>query len=212
MMEKMNVRSISSDPAVPPAPWRQRLVLLAIIACFALPLAAAWLSVGHWRPDGSVQHGELLHPARPLELRFDPASEADANGVERLRGRWVLAYVGSADACDARCRTGLYDMRQVRLALGKDIDRIKTLLLLDARPAPEWRQWLSAEHAATVVGVTDDAQRTALLSAFPQAGRAGDWVYLLDPLGNLLMRYPVEAEPSGILKDLKRLLKWSKIG
>ncbi|MBK8509397.1 MAG: cytochrome oxidase assembly protein [Candidatus Competibacteraceae bacterium] len=208
----MNVRSMSSDPASVPAAWRQRLVLLAIIACFVLPLAAAWLSVGHWRPDGSVQHGELLNPARPLELRFEPASEADSIGRERLRGRWVLVYVGSADACDARCRTGLYDMRQVRLALGKDIDRIKTLLLLDARPTPEWRQWLSAEHAATVVGVADDTQRTALLSAFPRSGQAGDWVYLLDPLGNLLMRYPVDVEPRGILKDLQRLLKWSKIG
>ncbi|MBL8251079.1 MAG: hypothetical protein JNK31_05385 [Candidatus Competibacter sp.] len=207
----MNAHSMLSGAASIPPPWRQRLVLLFVIGCFALPLAAAWLLVGHWRPSGSVQHGELLDPARPMELRFESVGGGSPTGAG-LRGRWVLAYVGAASACDARCRTGLYDMRQVRLALGKDIDRLKTLLLLDGEPTPELRRWLAAEHPAMTVGVADSAQHNALIGAFPRPGQAGDWVYLLDPLGNLLMRYPVEVEPRGVLKDLQRLLKWSKIG
>jgi len=125
---------------------------------------------------------------------------------------WRRNAIGLAAECDAHCRTGLYDMRQVRLALGKDMDRVKTLLLLDAIPATEFRGWLAAEHSATVVGVADAANRTALIEAFNQPGRVGEWIYLLDPLGNLLMRYPIDTDPRGLLKDLQRLLKWSKIG
>lgn len=194
------------------ARWRQRLILVFIVACFAVPLAAAWLLVGRWQPDGSVQHGELLNPARPIPtLRFDSPAGQPLDGMA-LRGHWVLIYVGSATACDERCRTALYDMRQVRLALGKDMGRVKTVLLQEGSPEPDLRRWLADEHAAMIVGAADAASRTALTAAFAQPGAAGDWIYLLDPLGNLLMRYPVTVEPRGMLKDLQRLLRLSKIG
>lgn len=207
----MSVQSASLDPASVPPLWRQRLLLLLIVACFALPLAAAWLLIGHWRPAGSAQHGELLDPARPTSLRL-ASLQGQSLDDAALRGRWVLAYVGSATGCDPRCRTGLYDMRQVRLALGKEMDRVRTLLLLDAAPTAEFRAWLAAEHPATTVGVADNASRAALLEPFGRPGGVGEWLYLLDPHGNLLMRYPVDVEPRGLLKDLQRLLKWSKIG
>jgi hypothetical protein len=198
-------------PSAIPAIWRPRLALLLIIACFAVPLATAWLLVGHWRPTGSVQHGELLDPARPVELRLVLPEGKPSDGAG-LRGRWVLAYVGSAAACDQRCRTGLYDIRQVRLALGKDMSRVQTLLLLNGQPEAEFRRWLGAEHPTMTVGVADPATQAALLDAFRQPGQVGDWLYVLDPLGNLLMRYKIDVEPRGLLKDLQRLLKWSKIG
>ena len=208
----MSIHSISINSSSLPAIWRQRLFLLFVIACFVVPLATAWLLIGHWRPESSAQHGELLNPARPLpDLRFDSVDGHPLDGAG-LRGRWVMAYVGSAAECDARCRTGLYDMRQVRLALGKDMERVKTVLLLDGMPETGLRQWLATEHAAMTVGAADDSTRNALIQAFGQPGRAGEWIYLLDPLGNLLMRYPVDTEPRGLLKDLQRLLKWSKIG
>ena len=208
----MSVHSISVRPSSISPIWRQRLLLLFIVACFALPLAAAWLLVGHWRPGGSAQHGELLDPARPIaNLQFDSLDGRRVDGAA-LRGHWVLAYVGSAVECEARCRTGLYDMRQVRLALGKDMGRIKTLLLLDGVPEVEFRKWLAAEHPATTAGAADAASRNALIEAFDRPGHAGEWMYLLDPLGNLLMRYPIDTDPRGLLKDLQRLLHWSKIG
>lgn len=207
----MNAHSVLFDPSSAPPVWRQRLLLLFVVACFALPLAVAWLLVDRWRPGGSAQHGELLDPARPTSLRFAPPQGRSADDTA-LRGRWVLAYIGPATACDARCRTGLYDMRQVRLALGKDMDRVKTLLLLDAAPTAELSDWLAAEHPATIVGVADAASRDALIEPFGRPGGVGEWLYLLDPHGNLLMRYPADVEPRGLLKDLQRLLKWSKIG
>ena len=207
----MNARSLSSHSATLPPPWRQRLWLLFIIACFALPLAAAWLLVGHWRPSGSVQHGELLSPTRLVELRYAPLSDV-RSGSAVARGRWVLVYLGSATGCDDRCRNGLYTLRQTRLALGRDLERVTTLVLVEDRPATAFRHWLAVEHPAMTVGLGDAATRSDLLGAFPQPGRAGEWFYLLDPLGNLVMRYPIDTEPRGLLQDLQRLLKWSKIG
>lgn len=195
-----------------PARWRPRLMLLFIIACFAVPLAAAWWLVGHWTLAGTGQHGELLHPARPLPvLRFTPLDDGGPDGTA-LRGHWVMAYVGAAGECDTACQTALYDLRQVRLALGKDMGRVKTLLLLNVTPEIRLREWLATEHAAMVVGVADLAAWTELTGAFPTPGAAGEWIYLLDPLSNLLMRYPVGGEPRGMLEDLRRLLRLSKIG
>ena len=196
-----------------PAIWRQRLALLFIIACFAIPLATAWLLVGRWQPGSSVQHGELLNPARPLaHLRFATLDDQPLDGAV-LKGRWVMLYAGSTMPCEADCKTALYAMRQVRIALGKDIERIKTLLLLDGVPDTGLRQWLAAEHPAMTVGVADAVTRTELSQAFiGSSATAREWIYLLDPLGNLLMRYPVTVEPRGMLKDLQRLLRLSKIG
>jgi hypothetical protein len=208
----MSVPSISLNSPTIKTLWRQRLLLLLVISAFMAPLVAAWLLIGHWRPHGSVQHGELLNPARPIALQFTTLDQQGSTHNEAWRGRWVLIYLGSAALCDPRCRTSLYDMRQVRLALGRDLERVKTALLLDATPGAELRQWLSAEHPATVVVTVDSVNQQLLMAAFPQAGQLGDWMYLLDPLGNLVIRYPIDMDPRGLLKDLQRLLKWSKIG
>ncbi len=153
----------------------------------------------------------MLDPARPLDLRFDPVEKSRVDHAA-LRGHWVLVYPGSAGGCDSRCQTALYDMRQVRLALGKDMSRVVTLLLLDRMPEDGLRHWLAAEHAAMLLGSAAAKTRNSLSKAFGQPGPSGDWIYLLDPLGNLLMRYPVTVDPSGMLKDLKRLLRLSQIG
>lgn len=208
----MSIDAIPAKTGTIPTIWRQRLMLLFIIACFAVPLAAAWLLVGRWQPEGSVHHGQLLNPARPLaQLRFTTLDGRPLDGAV-VRGHWVLIHIDSAAECDPSCQTALYAMRQVRLALGKDMGRVKTLLLLDGLPNAQQRRWLAAEHAATTVGVADTATRTELGDAFGSTGTGGRWIYLLDPLGNLLMRYPAAVEPRGMLKDLKRLLSLSNIG
>lgn len=204
----MNVQTLPIKDSTVSPPWRRRLYLLFIVACFAVPLAAAGWLAGRWVPGHTVQHGELLSPARPTGLRF---TSLDGRSTT-LRGYWTLLYAGSAKGCDARCHTALYDLRQVRLALGKDMGRVETVWLLDGAPDAALRQWLAHEHTAMVVGVADAGMQSLLLKAFAQVGTVGDWIYLIDPHGNLLMRYPVTVEPRGVLKDLQRLLKWSRIG
>ncbi len=212
MKNWMNVRSVLVKADAIPMLWRQRLILLFIIACFAIPLVVAWLLVGRWQPSSSVQHGELLNPARLLtKLHFATLDSQHWNETA-IRGHWVLIHMGSATECDTSCHTALYDMRQVRLALGKDMGRVKTLLLLETLPDTGLRQWLADEHPAMIVGVANAATRTELISAFRSPAATQEWIYLVDPLGNLLMRYPVTVEPRGMLKDLQRLLRLSNIG
>ncbi|HCB13015.1 MAG TPA: hypothetical protein DEP36_05535 [Gammaproteobacteria bacterium] len=209
----MSAQTLPFKLSVIPPQWRQRLILLFVIACFVLPLAIAWLLLAdNWRPSGAAQHGELLNPARPLpDLRFVPIDERPWDQTV-LQGHWLMVYVGTAAQCNAPCRTSLYDMRQVRLALGKELVRVKTVLLLDGMPNAELRQWLATEHADMLTGVADAEIRNAFLQAFVEAEQGSGWIYLVDPLGNLLMRYPTTVKPGGMLKDLKRLLRLSKIG
>ncbi len=187
------------------APRRGRLALVLLIALFVAPLAAAWLLVGQWRPVGQAQHGELLVPARPLPLL--PGGATDA-----LHGRWTLAYLAAGSGCDAACRAALTAMRQVRLATGKDIERVQRLALWPAAPAADTDGWLAAEQPGLVSAVADDTVRRAFVDAFTVPGEAGGWIYLVDPLGNLVMRYRADAPGRGMLDDLTRLLKLSKIG
>lgn len=204
----MNVQTLPINAATLPTAWRSRLYLLFIVACFAVPLAAAGWLAARGMPGSTVQHGELLHPAQPITVRLTTLD----GRITTFRGRWTLLYVGSDDPCAAPCQTALYDLRQVRLALGKDMSRVETLWLLDAMPDAALRHWLAGEHAAMTVGVDAAGLKSALAKAFADADATGDWIYLMDPLGNLLMRYPVTVEPRHLLKDLQRLLKWSRIG
>lgn len=185
-------------------PTRQRTLLVALIALFLLPLVLAWVLIGHWRPSGSAEHGELLVPARPLPQAFITA--------HALHGRWTLVYLAAGPGCDAACRGSLYRLRQVRLATGKDIDRVQRLALWLQPADAATRQWLAVEHAGLAGAEAGAEELRPFTAAWASEGAAGRWIYLVDPLGNLVLRYPAEVDAKGILSDLQRLLKLSKIG
>jgi cytochrome oxidase Cu insertion factor (SCO1/SenC/PrrC family) len=196
------------------SPGKNRLSLLMIIALFVIPLLIAWLLVGRWQPGAMSNHGELLNPARPVP-RLDLALSGPGERLDRsyLRGRWTLMYMGADGKCGEVCRNGLYNVRQACLALGKDRVRVQTLFAMTGEPTPELETWLQQEHAVMTRGIADSATRDFFAQAFSDRGaRPGDWIYLIDPLGNLVMRYRVENNPKGILDDMKHLLKLSKIG
>ena len=109
--------------------------------------------------------------------------------------------------CDDWCRRKLYIMRQVRLTQGKDMDRVERAWLLDDAAAPA--AVLVSEYAGTYLL---QAPGSALLAKLPATGSVRDHIYLVDPLGNLVLRYPRDADPSRIKKDLSRLLRASRIG
>lgn len=161
---------------------------------FAAPFALAWLAWWlDWAPGTTSNYGELIEP-RPLA----------GAPWERLRGKWVLVTFDAA-ACDAYCERKLYFMRQLRRAQGKDRERIERLWLLtdDGRPRAALAAAIAGTHIAPV--------RT-LAARFPAAGGVSDHIYVVDPLGNLMMRYPREPDPSRMLKDLQRLLRLPGIG
>ena len=162
------------------------VLFLACAAPFALGWAAWYFKWGTGQPGN---YGELIAP-RPLS----------GSPFEELRGKWVLVSF-DAPACDAYCERKLYFMRQVRTAQGKDQARIERLWILTGPGTPR------TELAAAIEGT-----RVARSSADGFPGNPLDHIYLLDPLGNLVMRFPRDPDPSLILKDLQRLMKYSRFG
>lgn len=187
---------------------RSRNQLFLLIAVFFAPLAVAFaLYYGAWRPMGATNHGELISPPRPLPTAALVAADGAALDEDFLLGRWSLVYIGEG-ACDARCREALTLMRQTRLALGDDMPRVQRVLLATGNCCDA--SYLAAEHTGLVVGRTDSQAGSAMLEAFPDA--ASGRIYIVDPLGNLMMSYAPAAPPKGLLEDLKKLLKLSRIG
>jgi len=158
-----------------------------------------------WRPSAFTNYGQLLPPDRIADVSIRQADGSDFT-LAALKGKWVLMMVDSG-ICDAFCRRKLYQMRQVRLTQGKDMERIERAWLVDdeARPASE----LVTEYRGTRVV---SARGSPLLSRLPADVSVRDHIYIVDPLGNLMMRYPRDADPSRIKKDVTRLLKVSGIG
>lgn len=192
-----------------PEPARKsRAQLFFLIGVFFVPLALAFaLYYGAWRPAGSVNHGELIDPPRPLPQASLTSSSGAALDAQFLRGKWSLVYVGDG-ACDARCREALTLMRQTRLALNDDLTRVQRVFLATGACCDS--AYLDVEHAGLIIARTDLQAGAAMLAEFPDAG-AGR-IYIVDPLGNLMMSYAADAPPKGLLEDLKKLLKLSRIG
>ena len=195
---------------------RQALVLLGLM--FLAPAFVAWVMHNSteqgWRPEGTTNRGVLVHPARPLTL---PAAMMIAGepANDFLQGKWTLLYIGDAD-CDAVCNENLYKMRQVRTAQNEHMRRVQQLyLVLDKAVPATLRTLLDNEYKGTAVTLAAAEQTEQIAPYFLIDGvsmRGAERVYFIDPLGNLMMFYPPDANPGGMLKDLKKLLKFSKIG
>ena len=194
---------------------RGRRQLLLLAALFFVPLFVAfWLYYGPtpWRPAGSTSKGEIVEPARPLPAVVLPTMDGGRTDAQFLRGKWTMLYVGDG-ACGPDCRKALYLMRQSRIALNKDMDRVQRVFLVTGRCCAT--PFLAAEHPDLQVARLDDPAAAGLLAAFPSytdaPGGAGR-IYLVDPLGNLMMSYPRQAPDKALLTDMKKLLRLSHIG
>jgi len=162
-----------------------------------------------WRPAGHVNHGVLITPARPLPpIRLpQPGGGAAPHGTP-FRGHWSLVYVGNG-ACDSACRRALYVMRQTRLALNNDMTRLRRVFLGSGECCA--RELLGPEQAGLEILDAAGPAGAALLREFPSPGREHS-LFVVDPLGNLMMSYDARRDPHGLLEDLKKLLKLSHIG
>lgn len=195
---------------------RGRRQLLLLAALFFVPLAVAfWMYYGPtgWRPSGDASKGDLIDPARPLAALALTTADGTQTKPDFLRGKWSMVYVGDG-LCDDRCRKALYLSRQSRIALNKDMDRVQRVFLVTGRCCD--RSFLGQEHPDLIVARVDDDAAAALLEPFPVYGgvplaNAGR-IFLVDPLGNLLMSYAPTAPDKALLTDLKKLLRLSHIG
>jgi len=196
-------------------PRRSRMQLWLLAGVFFAPLAVSFLLYygSAWRPSGMTNNGRLIDPPRPLpELVLETADGAGTT-ADLLRRRWSLVYLADG-GCDTRCRETLVTMRQVRLALGEDMDRVQRILLYSGSPGD--REYFASQHPGLIAVAVDGSGGRDLQAVFHAVDAAGssvsDRIYVVDPLGNLMMSHSASGAGKGLLADLERLLKLSHIG
>jgi len=182
-----------------------RSKFLLLMGVFVVPVVAAYLAYFGWRPAGHTNYGELLK-VTPLQQIAGTALEGAPFNLDALHGKWVMVHVGASN-CDAACARQLYLMRQIRIAQGKEQSRIERLWVLTDRGAPD-AALLQAHAGLRVWRPTD----TSFVAQFSGAPNRDGHIYLVDPLGNLMLRFPAEPDAKRMMKDLKLLLKASQIG
>jgi len=187
------------------APKKKLTSLWLLIALVATPVVVSYLLYFFWEPDRTVNYGELIQPRllpdQPLSL-----VNGEPFRLSQLRGKWALVSLDSG-RCDANCERKLLYMRQLRLTQGREKERVERVWILTDAVTPR-AEALEPYPGTWVVR----AAGSGLEAAFPAPRSTTGHIYIVDPLGNLMMRFPMDPEPRRMIKDLSRLLKASQIG
>lgn len=187
--------------------------MLGLFAVFFGPLFfAMWLFYvpNSWMNSKTQNHGTLISPAQPLEEFELEAIDGNLWSHDEFRGKWTLLYIGD-ETCDLYCEANLFKMRQVRLTLGRDSDRVQRKYLgLHNQQNTQAIEKIFSKYKRMRVAWFNKQVVDESLPYFKDLPI--HQVYVIDPLGNLMMWYSKDATSKGMKKDLKRLLKVSKIG
>ncbi|MBY0573814.1 MAG: cytochrome C oxidase subunit I [Undibacterium sp.] len=186
-----------------------RWKLFAVLAVCAAPMIASYISYYFVKPSGKTNYGTILDPRLyPQPLLNSQTLDGKAMELSAFKGKWIMLQVDSG-ACAASCQKKLLDMRQLRTIQGKEMERIE-------------RVWLITDEHSIDANMQVGIQGTRLLKAssgnlekwlpVDTDSRISDHIYLIDPLGNLMMRFPKNADANKMKKDLSKLLKASAIG
>lgn len=185
-----------------------RIKMLLVLAMCAAPVLASYFTYFVVRPEGSARHGALIQPTRPLPAAgFTDLAGQPVPGP-LLRGQWLLV-AAAPSACDAGCEKRLHAQRQLREMLGRERDRLDKVWVVTDAGQPR-APVLAAMQAAPEVTVLRLPEAAAGQWLQPEPGRRLDeHLYLVDPMGELMMRFPVELDPTGAKRDIERLLRAS---
>ncbi|MEX0951770.1 MAG: hypothetical protein WDZ86_05760 [Gammaproteobacteria bacterium] len=193
-----------------------RFILVIMALLFSAPFLGSWIILNYTDiiDRMSVRHGDLYQPLRQIAdvPVYDPRLGDAAE--QSLHGKWILLYIAPGP-CDEACYESLYRMRQIRLAAGRYTHNLERVWMTDAGNQADLAELL-ADYDGTLV--LDMSQNAAAIQPedfrYDDAANVleDDSLYLIDPLGNLVLRYRVDAEPLKIIKDLNKLLKASRIG
>jgi hypothetical protein len=188
--------------------WKMWLVLALCVA----PVAASYFMYYVVRPDGRRNYGELITPQRPLPPLLAQGLDGQSVPLTSLKNQWLLMVVADG-ACDELCQKNLYIVRQLRQGLGKDKDRVDWVWL-QTGDAPMSEAIKPGVSQALVLRVKESELAQWLQAE--QGHALKNHVYVVDPIGNWMMRFPAEIDPAKARKDLDRLLKasafWDKAG
>lgn len=181
---------------------RGRLQFLLVAFLFIAPPVTAYLLYYVWPPRGGTANaGELV--VQPLPAITLKGADGAPLPLERFKGKWLLLTV-DGPACQARCEKKMYVMQRAHLIQGKHRDRIARLLVLSGMSG-------AVPSTAGELSVASDADG-ALAKVLPAKDPVENYIYLIDPLGNLVTRYSADMDPKKLAKDLRLLLQASQIG
>jgi hypothetical protein len=191
----------TSKPSIPPearAKGRRTLLLLALVVI--TPVIASYSAYYFFPREQRTNYGELL--ATPAPALTGTRADGQPFALTQLKGKWVLA-AGAPGACDASCVGALHATRQARTIQGREMERVQRVWLVTDDVVPE--PALLAQHPdLMVVHVPRSAAAALPVGA--------DRIYLIDPLGNLVLAFPADPDIRKVAKDIERVLKASRIG
>lgn len=186
-----------------------RWKLFAVVLVCAAPIILSYFTYYVIKPQSRTNYGALIDPREhPIPELAAMTLDKKPTTLDTYQGKWVMLQVSDAD-CEASCEKKLHDMRQLRLAQGKEMERIERVwLITDDKPLDTI---LIREFDGTeMLRVKADVVRAWL--PVEEGTKVTDHIYMIDPLGHLMMRFPKDADPNKIKKDLYKLLKASAIG
>ena len=186
---------------------RGRITLIALLLLFSSPIALSYYTYYIVRPDGRTNYGALLEQTPVDAIGGQPVRGAVAT-LGELHGHWIM-LVAAPSACNESCREQLVQIRQIRLMTGKERTRIERVWLLtdEGRPDPE----LLAQHEGLLV-IRASASDVGQHLPATETTSVADHIWLVDPLGHLMMRFPPDADPSRVKKDVAKVLRASQVG
>ena len=186
-------------------PKRSNRKLLVMALMLLAPVAISYLLYFSDVRPPSVNYGDLM-AVTPLQGSGLNQEDDTIFRIRQLRGKWVLLTVNSS-TCDEKCNKNLYYMRQVRTMQNAEKNRIERVWLIDDSEPPQNPQMAEDYKGMFFI----DAKDSKLLEELPAVESVRDHIYMIDPLGNLMMRFPKDPDPAQMAKDIKRLLKVSQI-
>ena len=192
-----------------------RWKMIAVLLVCAAPVVASYFTYYVIKPEGRRNFGELINPQKPLPDLPGTGLDGATVNLKSLKGQWLLVSVAGG-ACDEVCRRHLYLQRQIRESLGKEKDRLDWVWLIpDAALVPEPLR--PALRGATTLRVAPEGLSAWLKPAAEQ--QLADHLYLVDPMGNWMLRFPANLDMEGAAKakrDVERVLRaansWDKAG
>jgi len=189
---------------------RGRLMLISMLIFFVTPIVAVIAMYKlDWRPQGTSA-GELVTPARQLNLQ-QPLLLSDGQLVSSStwKDKWSMVYV--AAECTEKCTAKLHIMRQLHVSLYKEFPRMQRVLLTTTQDVAGLKN-LYPELMIINQPSTEISGFSAQFELNGELAVSSDRIYLVDPLGNLMMSFAADTDPALIRKDITRLMKYSWAG
>ncbi len=206
-----------------PTSWRQRVPLLLILAAFILPALAAFflLRFNGWQQLAHTENGLLITTPTQLEPLFINNKSVGNQSILNKRPAWKLIYIADS-TCATPCQLALMQLRQIHKALGVEQARVEQWLLPMATPDSDFQSLIHTAFADMKITDMVTAEQIAWFAQTPAYAQQSDihqWVWIVDPLGQVVTAYPTQTDMQAailagkwLLKDLQRLLKLSRVG